>query len=567
MVSTLKIELNGTLITGRIDGTEAFNVTYTRRDEEGNISASFTSELTFYDDGYAILKPILIDSPNGFDNTVNVNIYDDCCSKLVYQGIIRGDSIDWCDDGCYISANVIQDDAPLNCVKSTFIYDGMLGDSQPIIRYCLEIRPEFLHYLLILVVSTSYILIKFIFSPVTILLDLFGLLSDDIKNISENVKDIRDALIDYTINACGRFHPSAYVRTYIQNVCNKCGLNFQSSILNESQSPYYNTVLFSAPVEKGRDRKSPDYRLIPKNVPIETLDTLMTRYLKPMFNAEYRIIGNDLIFERKDNFDLNLPWIDVSNLLADGRVNGDKVCYSWIDKDRWAYGNFKYSMDAIDYCANEALDRWNDIVEWNPAPINKAQKGVREVMLTSSCARFREDGIDTSVYDFMKDFAGGFVNAYYYDYAFSDYRKVMLMPQHTTMNYKFLIYDPTDVSNGVSNGRVKNYYSDSFCNGNPGATQIERFNYPYWFKEGIQGVSGFQSNLYSKFHYIDNPRYPATTKFDFSFTFDFNCDDLNSFSFDKTVSGLSVNGNSVTGKVNEIVVNFTNRTITVKGIV
>lgn len=560
MVSTLKIELNGTLITGRIDGTEAFNVTYSRRDEEGNLSASFTSELTFYDDGYAILKPILIDSPNGFDNTVNVNIYDDCCSKLVYQGIIRGDSIDWCDDGCYISANIIQDDAPLNCVKSTFIYDGIEGDEQPIIRYCLEIRPEFLHYLIIFIAAFVYGFIKIVFRPLTVLLDIFGLFSNDIKDFSEAVKDIRDAVIDYTVNACGRFHPSAYVRTYIQNVCNKCGLNFQSRILNESQSPYYNTVLFSAPVQKGRDKGSPNRTLITKNLPIETLDTLMTRYLKPMFNAEYRIIGNDLIFERKDFFDTTTSWIDVSNLLADGKVNGDKVCYSWIDKDRWAYGNFKYAMDAIDYCANEALDRWNDIVEWNPAPINKAQKGVREVMLASSCARFREDGIDISVYDFMKNFGGGVLNALFFNYAFSNYREVMLMPQHTTMNYKFLIYDETQDTNGM----VKHDYTPAFTGTGAGMgliLQKYRFNYPFWFREGAK------NNLYSKFHYIDNPRYPSATKFDFSFTFDFNCDDLNSFSFDKTVSGLSVNGNSVTGKVNEIVVNFTNRTITVKGIV
>ena len=559
MVSTMQIELNGTLITGRVDGLENFTLTLRRADQDGRVSKSFGSELTFYDDGYTILKAALVADPFGFSKEVNIKLFDQCCSGPVWEGIIRGDAIDWCEPGCYISANPVEDEAVLNCIKSTLIWDnhaGFLSAPQPIIRYCIEIRPEFLHYLIIALSAVIVQAINFLFLPllgIGFLASFFG------SNLAQELIGFKNLIRDISV-PCGRFHPSPFVRSYIQNACAKCGISFSSTILNNASSPYWNTVLMAAQVEKGRAKNSTNYSVIDKNLPTETLESLLRDYLEPMFNAEYRLVGNTLYFERKDYFQTTANWVNFQTLLDTNKLVEDSVCWSWIDRERWSFGEFKYQLDASDYCANEALDRWNRIVEWN-SPYNPGQSGRKTVAVASSCARFREDGIDTSVYDFMRTALGGLINFIFFN-QFDNYREVMLIPKQTFFNYKFLIFDTTQGTNGM----VARNYSNAYCGGNPGAATNQRFNYPFWFRVGEQGVSGFQNNLYSMFHYIDNPRRAGATNFNFSFTFNFDCNEYASFSFDKNIGGLVLNGATVNGKINELTVDFNKRTIRVNGI-
>lgn len=563
MVSSMQIELNGTLITGRVDGIDNFTLTLRRADQDGRVSTSFGSELTFYDDGYNILHAALVADPFGFSKEVSIKLYDNCCSGPVFDGIIRGDAIDWCEPGCYISANPVENDAAMNCIKSTIIWDkhqAFPSQRHPIIRYCIEIRPEFLHYLLILLSAQAVQLINVLFLP------LIGFLSIFSSALAQELKDFRNQIINFAV-PCGRFHPSAFVRGYINNVCAKCGLTFSSSILNNPSSPYYNTVLFSAQVEKGRAETSNNYTLIDANLPTETLDSFLRDYLEPLFNAEYRLVGSTLYFERKDYFQTTTNWINFQTLLNQGKVETDQVCWSWIDRERWSFGEFKYQLDASDYVGNEALERWNRIIEWNN-PYNPGQSGRKTVSAAASCARFRDDGIDTSVYDFMRTFLGGLIN-YQFGNVFDQYREVMLIPKQTVFNYKFLIWDSTQADPNYDAGMVKKDYPNSYCHIgglSPGGAPNRRFNYPFWFRQGEQGVSGFQNNLYSLFHYIDNPRRAGSTNFNFSFTFNFECGDYAAFSFDKSVGGLVLNGSTVNGKINEISVDFNKRTIRVNGI-
>ena len=147
MKSPIVIKLNGTVITGRIDGIEQFNVTFRENDEDGGLVKSYSSELKFYDDGYLLLKNILIDDPNGFINEVNIELFDECCAQPVFNGYIVGNSIDWCDPECWVSTQVVQARPELNCVKSRLIYDnelGFLNRPQKKLRYCLDLRPDWI---------------------------------------------------------------------------------------------------------------------------------------------------------------------------------------------------------------------------------------------------------------------------------------------------------------------------------------------------------------------------------------------------------------------------------------
>ena len=575
--STMKIELNGVLVTGLIDGIQTFSVTLRNQAEDGKLAKSFSSELTFYDDGYQILKTALIDDPFGFGKSVTIKIYDDCCHDVVFEGLIKGDAIDWCEPKCYISANVIEDDEKINCIKSTLITDNWNGFQQRSfapIRYCIEVRPEFFQYALILQATIWVWTFEFLFYVlVPIIFVIFGIVyivceainaipgvdvncNGGLTNPVTLINNIKAVIEQFQslIAQCGRFHPSPYVRDYIKNACEKCGLQFQSSILNDASSPYYNTVLFAAQVVKGRAFDSTNFTLIQDNAPVETIETFMNQYLKPLFNAEFQIVNNILVFERKDFFMTTATWIDVESLLNQNKVINNEICYSWTDKERWAFGNFQYSKDAVDYVGNEAIMRFNDIVEWN-SPYNPQQTGSREILLLLSPSRHRDDGLSSTVYDFFQTFLGGIVN-FVWGNVFSDYDKTLLMNQHTTGNYKLLIYD----TNSGTDGIVKHDYSDAFCGGNPGPAPNERFNYPFWF------AGGFANNLYSKFHYIDDPRLPGTTQFDFNFQFEFDCDIYQNFDFGKTIR-LIRNGQIVNGLVKEIQIDFSKRIIQVNGIV
>lgn len=595
MVSSLRIELNGTLITGRLDGTENFSVTLRQADEDGRLAKSFSSELTFYDDGYTLLKTELIDDPNGFSKEVSVKIYDECCREAVFEGVIKGDGIDWCEPGCFITANIVEDDDAINCVRSTLIWDdhnGFLSRSFPPIRYCIEIRPEFIQYVLIgLLFNLNLVFFSVILALIPAIFVIFGLIYlicnvisavcsfvirfrilrftiqigpicnapncnsgftnpiNVINNVIDVFRDLNTAIIP-----CGRFHPSPYLRDYVENACSKCGLTFQSSILNNPSSPYYNAVGVWAQIKKGRKKDSTDYSVQNDNNPVETLETFLNTYLKPLFNADYKISNNVLVFERKDFFLNTQTWVDTELLLANGDLINSEICYNWTDKERYAFGRFEYTLDGQDYIGNEAKNRYNDIVEWN-VPYSSGQSGFLQRTIPSSPARHRQDGIDTDIFTFHETALGGVINAVFFG-AFSDYDRALLINQHTFFNPKFLIYDP---SSGTD-GEIKYDYPNSFCGGDPGAAPDERYNYPFWFLEG------YSNNLYSNFHFIENPRLPGTTNFDFKFQFRFDCDTYRSFDFSKTVR-LIKGGTIVNGRIREIEVDFVKRTISVSGIV
>lgn len=582
------IELNGVNVTNtsRIDGIDELKITLRRKGEDKRAVRSYSSELTFYDDAFDLIRTTLIDDPNGFVNQIEVKIYDDCCKTQVFKGWIRGDAVDWCEPGCSVTCNVIEDDETINCLKDTLIWDnhnGFLGRNHPAMRYCLELRPNFIQYI---VIALSFCLITILYAIliplIAVIFVLFGIIwvicqiiagicalfgcdppdcNDGFTNPINVINDLLDVFdfITDTIVGCGRYHPSPLLREYIKNVCDKCGITFQSSILNDPTSPYYNTVLFSAEVEKGRRTDDTNYTLIDANKPLHTLEGLLSDYLNPEFNADWRLANGVLTFERKDFFSGLQNWVSTFSLLNQGRLIDDEICYSWQDKQRPSYLRAEYQPDAQEYIGNEAKPRTDDIVEWNN-PYNPMQSGELSKQFPFGAARFRDDGIEKDVYTFFAEFLGGAVDFLFMG-AFSESREYLLMNQHTAFNMKLLIWD----GNSISEGKVQNNYSNAFTGGNVTDNegnvipQNERFNYPYWVKDG------FDNNLY-QFHEIDNPRLPGATQFDFNFSFNFTCEEYESFSFDKTVE-LIKSQTLQNGQIEEVEVDFTNKIMTVKGIV
>lgn len=554
MKSPIVIHLNGTVINGRIDGVESFEITQRENDDDGGLVKSYSSELKFYDDGYLLIRPILVDNPNGFSNSIDVQIFDECCGRLVFDGLITGDKIDWCEPECWISVNVVAKNPALNCVKSKLIYDneqGFLDRPQKKLRYCVDLRPDWILGILF----TIYALFNVI--AFTVLLPLLI-----VPNVREWLSDMNDRMIQ-----CQWYHPTALVRDYIQNVCDVCGLEFQSSILNDPSSPYFNLLLFSAPIRKGYKPSEGQNLLISENLPIETLDTLMNNHLKPMFNAKYWIVGNKLIFERKDYFVGSSTWIDAEQMLNDGRIIENQICFSWIDRERPAFAEYEYTPDGADLLGNEAGLRYEEIVEWNSPP-SDSQSGSLNLLLFSSMARFRNDFAGP---DSLASYDNGFWNVLFGN-RIANSGGLLLMNQHVAFNYKFVIWDGLSQENskvqsnwsafgvfGISLGSLFSPPLDNYSSTSP--VPIDKmYNYPMWFKEQIP------FNLYRSFHYIDNPRLPGTKIFNFDFSFSFDCGELDAIDFSKTIR-IRVGNTIKFGEIKELKIDFVKRTIGVSGIV
>jgi hypothetical protein len=550
MKAPVRIYLNGTLITGRIDGLDNLDVTITQNSDSGSVETAFTNELEFYDDGYAILKAVLIDDPNAFSNEVEIKIYDDCCAQsnlfldAAFIGAIRADAIDWCEPICSIKANAVKKNAAYDCIQSKMIWEGdeFLSTQWIKLRYCVAFKPDVLLYFMFIV----YFFVNIILFIPGIISSLAG---------SEWWSNLNARMI-----LCSWYHPSAFVRSYVQNVCDKCGLNFKSSILNDPGSEYYNTLLFAAQVRKGYKPGSIDGKLIAQNLPVETLETLMKNHLMPLFNAKYWIVGNDFIFERKDYFDSSNVWIDAEQLYNDGLIIDNSICYSYLGDERFAFASYSYGLDGVDIESHEAKSRFDKIIEWNDPP-SPTQKGQKEVQFLSCQARFRNDYIEDDAYS---EFAESSIIDTFFAFQFSNSDKMMLMAQHTCTSYKFLIWDGVSVNMGRINRGAPADFRDFRVDGDSGnlypvnPPNESVFNYAFVFREEYPG------NLYSEYHYIDNPRLNVTRKFRFNFEFSFSCDQLNNFDFSKPVR-LFKNNTIVFGEVTELRVDYLKRTIRVTG--
>lgn len=581
--------LNGTQVNVYgIDGLGDIKVTERRRDEDRKLSKSFSSELTFYGQGFEIIRAALIDNPAGKLEKVDVLVYDDCCEGneegepiLVFEGVIRGDSIDWCEGECFVKAQLVEsteETRKIDCVKSTLVWDnheGFLEEDHPRVVYCLEYRPSALQDVVMIIgilLNIAFLVLYPTVAVVWLIVEILNTIIDVINAIIDAINTIPGINIDNideididgnedtnlmeewqnmidrlneNIIGCGREHPSPLVRRYIENACSKCGISFESSIFTDPNSDYYNTLYFNAPVEKGT--RDEDVLWIEANHPIKNLEIFL-KDLLPVFQADYEIRNGVLRFEREDFFWTATPWLSYGDLDNAGRVV-ERLCYKWRDEKSPAYGDFRYSDDAVDWVGNEARNRYNDIVEFNSPP-NDLQVGSREIYLPFGMARHRGDGIDRDVladYDWWPTWQD----------VIQEFDRSLLMNNGTAFQPKLLIWDGVS----ISNAKIR-----SFDIPGQDVPEDENFNAPFFFNEyNLAPNTGYpqdleNGSLYARFHSYKHPRVLSDRGLEFTFAFKFNCDHLRNRDLYGNVSlpaGI--------GRIREIEIDYANRVMTVKG--
>jgi len=551
-------------------------------DEEGNRVTSVSQTYTLTGAAYNIVAPVFIDSLEGKTASMEVLIYDDsgCCEEdvLLFQGRLVSDNVKWCQGDC--SVDVIFEEytthtKQMDCIMSTLIYDnrnGFQGNPHPKMVYCIEVRPSSLQHLIMI----FGIILNIVFAILTPVVFALSLLNDILQTIENTInlipgvninitfdfdgdsstslmnefQNMRDSL-NARIVGCGRKHPSPLVRDYIQNVCTICELTFESSILNNPASDYYNSVFLNAPIAKGSISGA---NWIDLNNPIYTLNTFLD-LLKPLYNAKWDIEGGVLRFERKDFFDNGETFVSFQSLQDSNLILGD-LCIEWRNDSRPALAQFFYAPDPTDGAGNEALGRFNDTVEWNQ-PYSQLQSGIKTVQLGFGTARYRDDGIDEDVLS-VYDFANWGIGA-----TIQQYQGVLIMEKHICFNPKILIWD-----GNMNFGRTKKYNIPGFSEWNSN----QNYNWPYMFNEfGIEPNTAYpttlqNSALYQRFYSIDNPKLTTDYGKQFEFTMLYNCTSLEGLNDAKYVLlPIGENNQTAIGRILSMTVNLDDKTITIQG--
>lgn len=575
----MKVYLDGTLVSNPTASLLEPKFTLRRKNEDGEFAVSFTGELNFVGDDYTYIYNKLVLAPGAINDFIVMKFVDDCCPSAEFPAgkeylfAIKPEGLKWCEGQCEISANAVEytpESQAYTCIENTLIWDNYAGfktNIHPRMKYCLEYRPSLMQdAMLIIGLFTVIGATALFFTLATILLPLLGLVNailTFLNGIGASFTLITIAgftdpidLMNWFINVfqdtngqliagCGYEHPSPLVRSYITNVCNKCGLAFSSSILNESNPSmpnfdYYLLVYFSAPVKSGRVNnpffQKPIVPYIEDNQPIHNGRTFLDEIKQP-FNANWDISGSTIRLERRDFFQAQVPWFDVTTYDKEKVIS---QCFEWSSKRRPAYADIQYQKDAINWVGSEAWARWSDIVEWN-VPVNPIQKGAFTKIFPYSPARFREDGIERDVlsdYEWMPQNIGQTIK---------DSKAYMIMNNGTSFVPQLLIWDGFNVLDGT----VRRSYSP------PGIAANEAVNYPMWVDATRPG------NLYDRFWYIENPQLASFSGMDYTITIIWDCDILNAID----INGTIMTSKGLSKTIDSIDLDFETSTMIIKGTV
>ena len=547
-----------------------------------------SQQYVFTGAAFDTVNSLIIENPNGKNASIPVKIYEDSCCEddvLLFEGIIRGDMVDWCYGECQCTVTFkeeTEESLKVQCMKSTLIWDNWNGfqtDDHPRIVYCNEIRPLFIQFLtgyLLIILSLILSALYPIVAAMSLVYSFIGIVVDAINALGANLtwngngfdgNNETSILQEYqqwldnvqeNVIQCGRKHPSPLVRNYIQNVCDKCGVTFESSIFTDPNSDYYNAVYVNAPINKGTKNES--IKWIDKNRPILMLDGLLDQ-LVPVFNAEYRFENGVLRFERKDFFWVGDPFVNYSSLEGTGQIK-EKLCLAWRDETRPAWLSITYLGDGADTTGNEALGAYRDMIEWNN-PMSNLQSGKKEVQIPFSVPRFRNDNLDDAALDVMVNFPFG-IGANIQQHA-----NVMTMQKGVCFQPRLIIWDGDDINfarvkifdqvltepneNGIQPtfGTLKNYALQ--VNEMDGQGGLVTPNTAYASDQPGMGI-------YPRFYAWENPKLISDEGLEFTFSMYYNCDSLVA-----SLSARYVQLPQGIGRIDKISVNLDDKSLTIVG--
>ena len=581
-----------------------------------DVKTGFTNNISFYGAEAKYLSDVLISHAEARANYVKIEIWEDCCSVengglQLFRGVIKYNGIDWSskngsiDDcfNCHVDITAESDDViagHYKCIQDNLIKDpckdsngnkipcanSFTGNKHfqnygghPFVQYC-SCRSDvsgyiasFLlapMYLVLVTLSPIIFIINLILVPVNwVKVHLLG--QDPIDGLPEDMGWTGDFLnsLKNLMVPCNKGHIAPFVRDFIKNVCDKCGLTFQSTILNDATSAYYNLVLFSPTGDNG-DFNAADNRkdYWAKSVPTYNLVKLLNE-LGRVFNSKWWIANNVLKFEHTANSP-NV-WVDFSTPNTEFRITD--LDFKWGKKTLPAAATFDYMEDGIDETANLNLREYRETVNYHydlngNFHVAPQLEGVKEYRFNYGAVRGWRDGLGKCVlfstaYQIYINIAT--LGALSGEFASAEKGKLIMSGDKTTIP-KLLIVRPDDTGKMVRKDHPNK--DDEFV-----------YNYPMYISDGREDIGIDKINftpaecLY-KFFEKDHPLNNLTDVMDgieFTLKVTYDCGILNSlmaslqlYGFDLYVM-LPYCGVSRKGQVEKI--EITEGYLTINGII
>jgi len=547
-----------------INGTNGASFTFRSKNENGESAFSFSPELTFTGTAYEYVKANILLAPIPTLAQIIVTILDDCCNDLsgvpivIFDGKIDGSDVEWCEFPCQeCTVSIIsnsEDAKAIQCLKNTIIwarkarFDGSIGpNGNPMITdgfdegrranstaYCNEVRPSYLHELMMIVgfvFLVGLLPALLVVATIGFLIQQIGLiLGLGFPPIQGNFYDQVIGVVStyqQLVTGCGYTHKTPFISSYLQNGCAICGLSLQSSIFGVG-GVYENTMRLDAQFAPG-ELVDPLGSFF-KNAPNLNFVQFMDEFSQ--FNIEWRVSNSVLIIERRD-FDFGGQWFDVADIEKDDLIS---LCFSISDLKPAAYAEYDYQKDGVDNTGDEVRPGWQEpVFDWNVPP-NPAQSGLFSNNIYFGAAQFRNDGNRLKISSLDKQI-------YAVIYPVLNQTEDVLLLEKGICNFpKLLIWD------GISDqdsARILRYPSAQLQN-------TFDYNIDFWVKENYQDGNGIaRDTLYQRFFYIDNPRVSGIKTRNYTLQIVANCELLRTLSVDKTIQ-LPLMGVSVSATIDEI---------------
>lgn len=556
----MKILIDGMDFTKVTGGLDKFNLQIGLNTTDNSTSVSVSGTLEFTGKAQEYLQEVFFDDPkNSIGKKVDVNLYMECCdSKDPIAFYMDHSSVELCD--CSITGNLIKAEEDAKCRAylrdKIFWKDNGFLDAVPFydVHYCEE--STFITKILMVVYC--------IISPMLLILEAIETIINGIlkaidflvfwKKLKWKI-DIPSA-DNYVelVQGCGRKHPSPLVVDILTYNAERCGLTLDSNLLQVGF--YENLLLLQAQNEEGCE----DCKYIENNMLNRTTIQIMND-LKPVWNADYRIIDGVLYFDWKKR----IKQILQRNILCDveseyQKGNADKPpCYEF-DKTLPAYLRLEYLRDPIDMAGNKRMDtyrldgeepgNYSEIVEWNDPP-NEYQKGEETVIIPFSPPAFTDDGREKCKDNlFRKENTFG--------WAEPPHRLVLTMgmssyPKLILLNKADDSFDPWRQKTG------EKAECKALCIQGKLDYDIYEYNTFLWTREDT-----FEG-LYRTYYSMEDPRGGEREMINLQpFTFAFDCEQLKMVM--KYGVNLAVKTRYGFGIPERISINFENNTMTVTGV-
>lgn len=487
MLEYLKVYLNGTEVPQEdIVDIGDVNIVKRVRYPNDNSNTGFTIGLRFTGNtARFILNSLLFDQTLPF---IEAEIWDECCSepRLLIKGRISPDGLTFCQDCPDGRSNDVEveltSSIELSCLEYKYVFESQIVNiPNPFVRYCIELRPSFVHDLIIAItfavmvgLTPMALTIGVVFTAINLIIGIINVMIavlNTLPNVSINkINYIGGNLLAFDILSpfiqqmgewavgCKRGHTVYYLRDLLTLGCQECNLAFDSSLFRSPNNDLYFTALMPRSVRKGYENYM---SWSEPNKPLKTVAMLLDEVATAV-NGVWWIENGVVRLEPKSEWRNMNPTIE----LEPDNPDIISVCYEFDIDQVPAVLEINPKTDGIDWVGMEAKRHYQELVSYTGS--QKLVRGIRRVELPFGPSRFRDDGIERDVQSFWAGFLGGgaaqflanlpvlgtFFNTFLSAFidAKKDYDSALLLPTDTHAEDKWLVIDPN--SNPV-NAKVK----------------------------------------------------------------------------------------------------------------